>query len=140
MSKCEIGIEFDRSGREYHGGDKVAGTITIAVREEVKCSRVVLARGWRTHGRGNTEHGEETKEPLSGACVLAPGETVQYPFSFTASREPLTYHGQYLSVDHYVSVRVDVPWALDPKAEEDYIVLPLRGRAGESAFGARSLR
>ena len=124
MSKCDIVIEFDRPNREYRGAELVSGTASIGVHENVRCDGIQLARGWRTHGRGNADHGEVTTESLSGECILSAGDTLRLPFSFLAPREPATYRGQFLSIDHYVKVTVDVPWALDPKAEEDYVVLP----------------
>ena len=124
MSTCDIVIEFDRPNREYRGAELVSGTASIGVHENVRCGGIQLARCWRTHGRGNADHGEMTTESLSGECILSAGDTLRLPFSFQAPREPATYHGHYLSIDHYVKVTVDVPWALDPKAEENYVVLP----------------
>ena len=49
---------------------------------------------------------------------------MEYPFSFVSERQPVTYHGHYINIDHYVRVDVDVPWAFDPKLEEEYILLP----------------
>ena len=37
---------------------------------------------------------------------------------------PLTYRGEYLNVDHYVDVRIDIPWRLDPTGSKEFLVLP----------------
>ncbi len=66
---------------------------------------------------------------------LFAGEVRTYPFSFVADRQPLTYHGHYVNIDHYVRVEVDVPWAIDPKLEEDYVLLA--GATPEEVTGKR---
>jgi hypothetical protein len=124
MSKCEIKIEFDRSDRAYLGGETVSGHVRIRVNDDVQCSGIQLTHFWKTHGRGNTNSGDRYSQELAGSRRLLRGETLTFPFSFTAEREPVTYRGHYINIDHYVRVEVDVPWAFDPKAEEEFIVRP----------------
>ncbi len=57
---------------------------------------------------------------------LQSGEELLLPFEFQADAWPMTYRGHYINVDHYVKVAVDVPWAIDPKHEEEFIL-----KAGE---------
>jgi hypothetical protein len=123
MSKCDFQIVFDRPDRTYRGGEQVTGTIRVQVNRDFSCDALVLEHYWKTHGRGNTARGEVQSLVLPPATFRA-GETFSHPFRFTAPDGPPTYHGEHLNVDHYVKVHADVPWAIDPKKEEDYILLP----------------
>ena len=51
------------------------------------------------------------------------GEVKTIPFNILVEGVPLTYRGEYLNIDHYVDVRIDIPWSLDPKASEEFLVL-----------------
>lgn len=124
MSKCDIRITFNRPDRSYRGGETVSGEVHILVNQDIRCNGIVLTHFWKTHGRGNTASGEKHTISLSESVPLQAGEELHFPFEFVAERWPLTYHGHYINVDHYVHVAVDVPWAIDPKHEEDYVVLP----------------
>lgn len=124
MSKCDIRITFDREDRTYRGGDTVRGEVHISVNKDIQCNGVVLTYYWRTHGRGNRDTGTKRKLQLSESAPLTAGEELHLPFEFQAECWPLTFHGSYIYLDHYVHVGVDVPWAIDPKHEEEYILLP----------------
>lgn len=124
MSNYDIAISFDRASRSYRGGETVSGTVTIRVNKDGSCNGIELSRYWLTHGRGNRARGPVIKETLCPAIELRSGEIKELPFSFTADLEPVTYHGHYINVDHYVKVAVDVPWAIDPKCEVDYLLTP----------------
>lgn len=123
MSKCDIRIEFDRKDRIYSGGETVTGHVFIRVNESVTSNGITLTHQWRTHGRGNVTSGPKEKTALEAAGSYSPGEEYDFPFSLPAPTHPVTYHGTMINVDHYVSVQVDVPWAFNPKAEEDYILV-----------------
>ncbi len=131
MSKCDLQIVFDRSDRTYRGGEQVTGEICVTVNRDVNCDGLIIERFWRTHGRGNRDSGGRQKySPFLGQWCA--GESYRYPFCFDAPDGPPTYHGRYLNIDHYIGVRVDIPWARDPKAEEEYILLP-----GPKPYGCR---
>lgn len=123
MSKCDISIEFDSKDRIFRGGDTVTGTVHVVVNADVQCRAITMQAAWRTHGRGNratgTYHGGNAFTGL-----LKKGEHHKFRFEFVIPHTPLTYRGSYLNVDHYVSARVDIPWAFDPKSEADFVVLP----------------
>ena len=129
MSKCDLAIVFDRAEREYHPGEEVTGTVHVQVNQDVQCDGMLLEHFWQTHGRGNTATGPKQTTVLFKGRLQA-GQSLSYPFRFTAPDGPPTYHGRYLNVDHYVHLRVDVPWAIDPRLKEDYLLLPGTGRYG----------
>ena len=122
MAKCDIRITFDNPDRNYRGGDRVSGEVHIQVNEDIRCNGIKLTHHWKTHGRGNTDSGAKNTIQLSEMVPLSAGEELHFPFEFEAGRWPLTYHGHYICVDHFVHVAVDVPWAIDPKHEEEFIV------------------
>ena len=124
MSKCDLRIEFDRKDRRYSGSETVTGRVYIRVNESVKSSGITLTHQWRTHGRGNVASGTKETVELEAARSYSPGEEHEVPFSLISPAQPVTYHGTMINVDHYVSVQMNVPWAFNPKAEEDYVLLP----------------
>ncbi len=145
MSKCDLGIVFDRPDRRYRAGEEVTGTVHVQVNQDVECNGVLLERFWQTHGRGNTATGPKQTDILEKGPLRA-GQVLSFPFRFTAADGPPTYHGRYLNVDHYVHLRVDVPWAIDPKLKEEYILLPgprpygnMPSLAGGAFAGKKSL-
>lgn len=124
MSKCDLRIEFDRKDRTYSGGETVTGRVCIRVNESVTSNGITLTHQWRTHGRGNVTSGPKETVELETARSYAPGEEHEISFSLRSPEHPVTYHGNMINVDHYVSVEINVPWAFNPKAEEDYVLLP----------------
>lgn len=135
MSKCDIRIEFDRTDRTFFGGEMVTGRVHLRVNESVKSNGITLTHQWRTHGRGNVTSGPKEKIELEAARSYSPGEEYQLPFSLSSATHPITYHGTMINLDHYVSVQMDVPWAFNPKAEEEYVLNP--GEAPEGFVGSR---
>jgi hypothetical protein len=134
MSKCDISIEFDAENRTYRGGDTVSGEVHVQVNKDTTSNGIQLTHYWTTHGYGNTDSGSDEIEILAEDSQLFAGEVRTYPFSFVANRQPLTYHGHYVNIDHYVRVVVDVPWAF-PSLEEDYVLLA--GETPEEVTGKR---
>ena len=121
MAKCELSIELDEPNRVYHEGEKVQGVAHVKVDSTVKCTGLVLSTGWKTHGRGNVTSGpaEETTV-FSGQWTQ--GNKYEYRFSLSAGDWPQTYHGQFLSIDHYVEARAKIPWAFDPKTAAPFML------------------
>lgn len=124
MSKCDIRIQFHAEDRTVRGGSTVSGRVFITVNEDIRCKKIALTYFWKIHGRGNTHKSKNEPLILSEGTMLMSGEELEFPFEFRADCWPITQHGHYINVDHYVHVGVDVPWAFDPKQEEDFIVLP----------------
>lgn len=123
MSKCDLKIEFSRQDRRYRVGERIHGEVQIRVNSEFRSNGVILERYWRTHGRGNTERGEREKQRLDEGGQWAAGDLMTFPFEFPAPQGPATYRGTYLNIDHYIQVRVDVPWSFDPKLEEEFLLV-----------------
>ncbi len=124
MSKCQISITFDRSDRVYYGGETVSGKVRLLVDQQTKSNGVKLTHRWRTHGRGNSDSGLPEEVILVEPRTLQAGEQFEFPFAVTSPTHPITYRGHLVYIDHYIRVDVDVPWARNPFAEEEYELRP----------------
>lgn len=123
MSKCELTIVIEDERREYRIGETVRGYLQVRVDSNCRCDGLTLTQEWSTHGRGNrTSGGQQVLRLFRGDWKA--GETHSYPFEFTIPEGPVTYHGHYLNVDHYLRAVADIPWAFDPKAERELLVSP----------------
>jgi hypothetical protein len=123
MSRCELAIRLDAPDGVYAAGSEVSGAVLVDVDAEVECRRLDVTLEWRTHGRGNTyRQVVATRSELPRRWL--PGTRHEVPFRFALPDAPATYHGRYLNIDHYVTARADVPWAIDPKAEVEVLVVP----------------
>jgi hypothetical protein len=132
LSRCDLSIRFEQQDRSYRSGAWIVGEVEATVDAPVRCRRLSATLNWRTHGKGNSDEGPG--QPLAlFEGDWAPG-VYRYPFRFMAPSAPATYHGELVNVDHYVTVRADVPWAIDPKAEADILVLG----GGAAEFGGRA--
>jgi hypothetical protein len=120
MSKCDISVEFRPADRQYRTGATVQGLVRVEVHEDVQCRGLALNAFWKTHGRGNTARQNYFHQTFSEGSWQA-GQTLEFEFEFTPPLTPLTYHGRYLNIDHYVSVRADIPWSIDPRCEEEFL-------------------
>ena len=124
MSKCQISITFDRGDRIYYGGETVSGKVRLLVDQQTKSKGVKLTHRWKTHGRGNSDSGPTEEIVLVEPRTLQAGEQFEFPFAVTSPTHPITYRGHLVYIDHYIRVDVDVPWARDPFAEEEYELRP----------------
>ncbi len=121
MSKCDLEVRFASDDRTYKPGSRVEGDVVVTVDERVSCKGLRIELGWQTHGIGNTDRRVLDQVMLEPQQWSA-GQAYSYPFSFTAPSQPLTYHGHFLNVDHFVAARVDLAWKIDPKVSEDYVL------------------
>lgn len=119
MSKCFLRIQLD--GGQHRGGDTISGNVFVDVNKNVHCDGLILTLGWRAYGRGN-RHVEVDQELLLFQGQWSRGETVAYAFELTLPPGPHTWHGELVNVDWYLRAQADIPWAIDPKAELDFVV------------------
>lgn len=123
MSKCDLTIVLDRENRRYAGGDRITGVLRVQVNAACTCKALSISLGWRTHGKGNRDIGTPADLVLFEG-EWQPGKTHEYDFEFLVPDGPATYHGRVLNLDWYLNARADIPWAIDPKAEEEVLLVP----------------
>lgn len=123
VARCELTIVRERSDPTYRAGDPIRGHVLVRVDSSCRCNALTLGPAWRTHGRGNTARGEAKGVELFRGEWTA-GEEHAYPFELRAPSWPWTYHGHEVNLDWSLVARADIPWALDPKAEEEIVIAP----------------
>ena len=123
MSKCDLSIELDKKNRVYRGGDLIRGAVHVRVNRDVDCRGIILDGMWRTHGRGNRASGKYYHGTVYSG-PLKKGDRQKYNFEIPTPHGPVSYRGKLLNIDHYLSARVDIPWAFDPTCESDFILMP----------------
>jgi Arrestin (or S-antigen), C-terminal domain len=126
MSKCDLRIHLSKPDRTYAPGERIRGHVSVSADTAVRTKGLSVSLGWRTHGRGNKAEGPESKVQLYSG-EWAAGEQSSYAFELVAPSGPASYHGTIVNVDHYLTARADLPWALDPKAETEILLVPPRG-------------
>lgn len=123
MPNCKLTIEFYRPDRTYASGEKINGWVRVVVDRNVRCRGLLLTARWETSGRGTPSRGNYWQETLyQGAW--APGEQYEYPFEVSAPGGPFTYEGENFNLDHVVSVRADLPWAIETRTERSFRLEP----------------
>lgn len=127
MSSVSIRLEKTT----FQQGEPIRGTVHAMGKG--RCDNLSLHLEWRTHGKGNIASGAQPPVSLFRGEWTDEGPHV-YPFELLAPAGPLSYHGHYLNVDWYLRARADIPWAVDPKAEEDLVLVPGDGSV-EPYFG-----
>lgn len=125
MSTCNLRVELEHQrhcATALACGERVRGHAIVEVDQEVQASAVVVELEWYTHGRGNRTQGTVAEARLPAQRFL-PGAPARLPFDFALpDAGPVTYRGELLNVDWRVKARVDLPWKIDPRAEEDLVI------------------
>ncbi|MEQ9569695.1 MAG: hypothetical protein RLN75_05850, partial [Longimicrobiales bacterium] len=103
-------------------GEPIAGAVVVEVADGSRCEYVVLRATWRTHGKGTVAKGRHGSLTLHEGPI--PSGVTRFPFRFEAPDGPFTYRGHLLNVDHYLEARIEIPWAVDPSIEEDFVLVP----------------
>ncbi len=132
MAKCDLSIELDDPNGIHHGGGKITGTVHVNATGDVRCKALEVKSIWRTHGRGNVDQGVIDRATVFQGEWVA-NERQSYRFELKIGDWPPTYHGNYLSVDHYVEATADIPWAFDPKTRRSFSMSPTCGPDGATA-------
>jgi hypothetical protein len=123
MSECDITIEFDKADRSYQAGETITGKVRLTPKARMHRHKVMIEIVWATRGRGNGNGATGDGLEYAGRH-FQPGQTVEYEFRFTAPPGPLTYHGHYLKIDHYIKVRLETPGHRDHEVGKEFILLP----------------
>lgn len=125
MPRCHLSIKLNRAKPSYSPGEMVEGVVRVVTDGDVSCSGLMLSSMWKTHGRGNVESGEFSKQKLY-AGMWAAGAVYTYEFSVPVGCWPPSYDGHVVSIGHYINVKADIPWGRDPQKLCPYWVKPRR--------------
>lgn len=123
----DVRIDLALAADHYTLGETIEGMFRIDVPDRVAC-RAIRAR---LVGIETTQaHGHRDSYTHQGAAVdiAHPGELIasfQQEFSLPAQAAgPLSAVGKWFSIDWYVQVELDVPWAKDPTIRVPIHLLP----------------
>lgn len=134
MAACDVRVELEEPDRIYKAGEIIHGKVVVVVDSPVKCNGLTLSHFWKTHGRGNTNTGPTYAQTLFEGKWQESGQ-YEYDFSVEQHAGPKSYHGHLLNVDWFLRAEADIPWALDPDHEVDYLV-DFDGPKQDYDFGA----
>lgn len=123
MAKCDLTLHLEEGKNTFHAGETVRGIIDVRIDKDVRCDGLEVGLRWRTHGRGNTATERIASETLFQGEWPA-GTVFQRPFALDFPAGPYTYHGTMLNVVWEVYATADIPWAIDPKVEEEVVLRP----------------
>ena len=126
MSRCELRIQLLEEPAVYQLGDTVSGFIHVDVDAAVKCRGLHVKLVCKSHGRGNRWTSKDNSVVLFTG-QWQPGEDLVFPFELTLPDGPPTYEGRIIHLSWYVETWVDIPWAVDPVAEQEIDVFPGKG-------------
>jgi hypothetical protein len=122
MAACTLKIVIDDPTRTRVGGETVTGHVLVQAEKDVNCKGLEVTSCWMTHGRGNVARGDAESQTLYQGPWNG-GQEYRYPFKLTTAQWPPTYYGNYLNVGHYIEARAKLPWAIDPKTQEEITVV-----------------
>ena len=136
--RCDFIITFNRENRRYRGGEIVSGTVQIKPLQDINARSIVLTHLWKTDGIGNSHSETLQTIRLAEAQQLTAGQELNFNFETIAPASPLPVRGKLISVKHAVNVHIEVPWAIDPSFEEDYLLEP--GQQPNNLPASRSIK
>ena len=114
----DVNIELALAGDRYRLGEEIHGFLQIETPKPLNCNaiRARLVGFEKSRARGHTDsaHHHETAFELSTPNVIADSYKQEFTFPATAAG-PHTARGQNFSIDWFVQIELDVPWAKDPK-------------------------
>ncbi|MBW3563144.1 MAG: sporulation protein [Acidobacteria bacterium] len=123
MAKCDLTLHLDEGKNTFRPGETVRGIIDVRIDKDVRCDGLEVGLRWRTHGRGNSVTERIVFETLFEGEWTA-GTVFRRPFAFEFPAGPYTYHGTLLNVVWEVYATADIPWAIDPRVEEEVVLRP----------------
>lgn len=121
LSKCSLNVALENPVARFRAGETIRGVVSVQVDKDVRCNGLVVGLRWRTRGSGNC-YLIVLEERVLFQGHWQRGESCDYPFELIAPEGPLSYAGHHVSVAQVVYATADIPWALDPKAEVDYVL------------------
>ena len=121
MKACELHLVFEQADNTFALGDILRGRVVVDITKTTQCNGLTVNLFWRTHGRGDTDTGNDKSQNLFTG-EWQPGH-YEYPFEYELKENKTSYHGEIINLDWYLEAIADVPWAFDPTVEEDFLLL-----------------
>lgn len=109
----------------YRPGEQLRGTVVVYTDEAVKCKHFYIRLAWHTEGRGS-QFNEKVEELDVFQGQLSASTPSAHEFAFVLPQQPWSYEGYYISIVWGVQVEIDVPWGIDLKSYEPFVLSPQR--------------
>ena len=121
--RCDLSIALEQPRSTLAVGDTLTGFVGVEVNQAATCRDLTLTLRWRTHGRGNRTSGDVKVLHLFEG-EWSEGETHLHPFELRLPEDgPMSYSGHLVNIVWELEARADIPWALDPKATQELVLV-----------------
>lgn len=123
----DVEIEMALTADRYRLGETIDGIFCVATKEPLNCNairaRLVGIESSRAHGHtdGYTHQGEAVELAAPGVISGNYKQQFRLPAQTDA---PLTASGELFSIQWFVQIELDVPWAKDPAIRAPVTLLP----------------
>ena len=105
-------------------GGTLEGEVVMVPFEDVNCRGVWVEIGYHGRGKGSP-YTNKLSEKMVYQGKLVQNQPVSHQILFTIPYDsPVTYQGDYVTIDWYVQVRIDIPFWFDVREEFPFRVLP----------------
>ncbi len=130
MAKADIRILFRGGEQEgelmrFEPGSYLEGSVEVIPENEVRCNHLYVRLQWHTEGRGDRDDATAAEQDLFQG-TLKTGMPNSYDFRLPLPLQPWSYAGHYVNIIWAVAVDVDVPWAINPRYSQPFILAPPR--------------
>lgn len=119
--------QYQVKGQDLKGvqvGGRLEGEVVLVPFEEVNCRGVWLEIGYNAKGKG-TPHTEKLFENMIFQGKLSREQPLAYQITFDIpAKAPVSYAGEYVRIEWFVQIRIDIPFWFDIREEFPFRVLP----------------
>ena len=120
MARCEVQVVLDPANT-YRALSPLRGIVRVDAHDSTPSKAVVVELRWRVRGRGNPGSQVIDTRTLHNGPIEGSHE---FPFEFPLPNGPVSVAGQLMTIEWSAEARVDVDWAVDPKASATFDLLP----------------
>lgn len=128
MARADIRIvlqggEEEEGLRRYEPGEAMHGRVEVVPQAEVQCRHLFVRLRWHTEGKGDRDQAKVGEVDLFQGLLQAQ-RPYAFEFSLPLPKEPWSYAGHYVNIVWEVEVELDVPWAVNPRHRQPFILAP----------------
>lgn len=123
----DLRIEMAIAGNVVRVGEPISGIFCLESPKPLKCNgvRVRLLGIEHSKANGHTDRHVHRGEPIELDTPGVIAGPYKKEFEFTAATSgPLSANGELFSIEWFVQVELDVPWAKDPRVRAPLTLLP----------------
>jgi hypothetical protein len=128
MARADIQVTLQGAAEDggvphYQPGQDLRGTVQVTPDADVRCNHLYVRLQWHTEGRGDRDQEKIAEVDLFQGTLRADGPWGS-DFRFALPREPWSYAGHYISLVWEIAVDVDVPWSVNPRHSQPFVLAP----------------